>query len=263
MEEFVCDISRDKLSKTNRIWGLSKLNAAWTIGMVSTLCTAKKFTSKEEFKEYYFESGMRREEIIKTLPEEEQRLATSIRMPAFIKTNYPHIHKLNTTYGRTIEQMRFIGDLFYSCIEKDESLNFITRRDARYLVLYRVIAETWNGIGLREMNTIASINRLFKQHNLDWRCSKIAGELDGRYEIDAQIVDGQGRLLLAIQIKPKSYRGQYGLKAETESWNTVKNKEFRVQYGKPVVYVYSTTRGEILNPEALHANLGLPQRKTA
>ena len=78
----------------------------------------------------------------------------------------------------------------------------LTLEDCFECVRFRVICETWNGIILRENNTITKLKSLFPA----LRFEKTTGEIDHTYAVDFEVYKGS-TLICGIQIKPKSYTG--------------------------------------------------------
>lgn len=115
-------------------------------------------------------------------------------------------------------------------------------------VRFRVICETWNGIILRENNTIETLHRLFP--NL--RFEKAEGEMDHTYAVDFQVYNHDTSCLIcAIQVKPKSYLQNAPYIKKARAANANKYAAYKEKYGVPVLTVISTSRGEIQNQEII------------
>ena len=95
-------------------------------------------------------------------------------------------------------------------------------------------------------NTIKTLQGLFP--NLTFE--KADGEIDHTYAVDFQVYK-QGKLICAIQVKPKSYtlNAPYIVKARHANAN--KYAAYKEKYGVPVLTVISTIKGEILNKEII------------
>jgi hypothetical protein len=113
-------------------------------------------------------------------------------------------------------------------------------------VRFRVICETWNGIILRERNTIATLQRRFS--NLEFR--KASGEFDHAYAVDYEIFN-EGTLVWAIQIKPRSYTFDTPYLRQARNANRIKNESYHRAFGKPVFDVISQSNGTIVNLNVL------------
>ena len=132
-------------------------------------------------------------------------------------------------------------DFLFNCILKLESLE-----ECYECVRFRVICETWNGIILRENNTIKTLKILLP--NLTFE--KVNGEIDHTYAVDIQVYK-DNRLVCAIQVKPKSYlqNAPYIVKARKANEN--KYAAYTEKYGVPVFTIISTGKGEILNKQII------------
>ena len=234
MDLFENIIEQDKFRYTNAIWNELKLNHPMSVGYVTTLIESQTFTTKEQWRDFYYESGLNRLRIAK-----EQNITLS--------SNTPKARNLNGNYGRTEEELREKGKKMHEAlIEKGNPLN-ITLAECIYIVKFRVMGETWNGVIMRERNTIKSLQRLFPQCTF----KKVDGESDFKYGIDYEMYLSDN-LLTAIQIKPKSYL--IGLNKEIQKAkeaNERKNKDYTQAFGKEVLYVYSSNNGTIFNNEII------------
>lgn len=124
----------------------------------------------------------------------------------------------------------------------------LTLEECVECVRFRVICETWNGIVIRENNTIGTLQKLFP--NL--RFEKSEGDIDHTYAVDFQVYSKEtNRIVCAIQIKPKSYLGNapYIIKARTA--NDKKYTAYKERFGVEVLTIISTNKGEIINTEIL------------
>lgn len=250
MDEFILQIDEAKFRSTNAKWNDLMLNDPWSVGYVSTLIETKNWTSKEEWEETYYASGAVRNKLIE---ENAQRLGYTKEF--FNDTTVPHdkskyrtlswdVKNLNTQKGRTREDFRIKGQILYEAV-KDNGYG-LTLDECIECVRFRVICETWNGIIIRENNTVKTLQNLFP--NLTF--VKAEGELDHTYAVDFQVFKS-GKLLCAIQIKPKTYlsNAPYIVKAQTA--NAHKYAAYTEKFGVPVITVISSGRGEILNPDAI------------
>ena len=244
MDEFILPIDNEKFRKTNYPWNQLMLNDPWSVGYVSMLIELKVFTKKEEWEEFYFEMGEYRlkkmnglsNEIIELL-EDEQLIRNDKAKVYKLAKEIIDINKLN---GRTETQLRKKGKILYEFIKNKQT--DITEEECFQAVKYRVIGETWNGIILREHNTIKVLTQKFPKANF----VKKEGEFDFNYAVDYEIYFN-GQLICGIQIKPKSYtyNTPYILKARRA--NLAKNTKYYEEFNAPVFDVISTARGNINN----------------
>lgn len=154
------------------------------------------------------------------------------------------IKNVNTQRGRTKEDFAAKGKILYDAVKNNGY--GLTLEECIECVRFRVICETWNGIILRENNTVATLQRMFP--NLKF--VKAEGEMDHTYAVDFQVYKDE-KLVCAIQIKPKSYlqNAPYIVKARQANIN--KYAAYKAKYGASVLTVISTSKGEILNQEVL------------
>lgn len=184
------------------------LNKSWVIGSVSTLIHQSKFRSKEEWKTYYLETGKRRQEKMKQFPIKEQNKMNSVEPQTINGTRglRQEIKALNYEYGRTMDELNLLGDILYGAMRATQPDFYISRKECRYMVFYRVIGDTWNGIQQREVHTIESLLKTFSESSeSNVTIERIKGAKDAQYEVDAELYQ-DGKLICGIQIKPQSYR---------------------------------------------------------
>lgn len=241
MDEFKLQIDINKFRSTNAMWNNLMLNDPWSVGYVSTLIELHEWKSKEEWEEFYYESGKKRLTklgINNTLLNDFQ----------LIRTNKPLVERLdrelknlNTQYGRTKEELLEKAKVL------QEHVFGLTLEECYECVRFRTICETWNGIILRENNTIATLKRHFP--TLEFK--KTNGEIDHTYAVDYEILN-KGHLICGIQIKPKSYtwKADYIVKARIA--NEAKNAEYKKIYGVNVYNIIATSKGVIQNPDVLN-----------
>lgn len=230
-----------KFKATNALWNELKLNSPWSVGYVANLIESTTFDSKESWKEFYYRSGEQRlNRIMSSAYREELEDFTSPN------TNAPYIEKQNNfKYGRTEENLKQKGIYLFEELQKRGNPLEITKAECIYAVKFRVIGETWNGIILREKNTIQELQKLYPYAEF----VKTSGEMDYKYAIDYELYE-EGKLISAIQIKPPSYKN--GNSEEiliAKSANIQKNKEYTEAFGVDVFYIYSTQSGEIISEE--------------
>lgn len=246
MDEFVLSIDKNKFRSTNAKWNELMLNDPWSVGYVSTLIEAANWKSKEEWEETYYASGRVRNSIIEQKYENigySKEFFNDVTIP-YNKTKYYglswDIKNVNTQKGRTKEDLREKGKILYEAV-KNNGYD-LTLDECIECVRFRVICETWNGIILRENNTIKTLQNIFQ--NLTFK--KADGEMDHTYAVDFQVFK-DNNLICALQIKPKSYtqNAPYIVKARIANEN--KYAAYKQKYGVPVFTVISTSKGDILN----------------
>ena len=241
MDEFVLDIDKEKFRSTNGKWNELMLNDPWSVGYVSTLIEAANWKSKEEWEQTYYASGENRNKYIE---QNSSRLGHTLEFfndvtVPYNKANYYalswDIKNVNTQRGRTKEDFAAKGNSYG-----------LTLEECIECVRFRVICETWNGIILRENNTVTTLQRMFP--NLKF--VKAEGEMDHTYAVDFQVYKDE-KLLCAIQVKPKSYLQNAPYIVKARQANANKYAAYKAKYGVSVLTVISTSKGEIQNTEVL------------
>lgn len=246
MDVFINKLNDKKFQYTNKIWNELGLNKAWSVGLVSKLITQRNFRSKEEWKEYYFESGNKRLEVVNNRDFVAKSILNQTAQPK-AKLDYKYIDT-NYNYGRTENELNYKGFILYDeIIKRGNPLN-ITLKECQYAILFRVICETWNGIIEREKNTIKTIKQYFSDvKNISFE--KTIGERDALYEVDYDVYFNN-KIICGLQIKPKSYISFNDDKLK--ELNESKNKKYKEKYNADVIYVYSSTDGKIFNKEIIN-----------
>ena len=243
---FVNPVPNHLFRQTNAAWNDYRLNAPWSVGYVSTLIESTSFSNKEEWENYYYQSGENRTKILQNLSPVEQALLEDDLLiknnPAFIRNKIPKKLKIiNTQYGRTAVQLKRKGTILY---EKVKSfIKDISPKDCVESVRFRVICETWNGIIIREHNAILFLQKQFPALFF----KKTIGDFDHRFAVDYEVFNQQNCLLGGLQIKPVSYlkSNTYILKAKAA--NKKKNDLYFSQYGANVIDVIAHQNGKIEN----------------
>jgi len=142
-------------------------------------------------------------------------------------------------HGRSKEYLVEVGKRLYSHVKP--SLD-ITLEECVECVRFRVICETWNGIVLREPNTINTIN-IATDEKFEFR--KTSGDHDIDYAVDFEMYFEE-TLVCGIQIKPTSY---YTSDADyiffAKQTNKKKNEEYEQKHGVPVFTITSSSNGVI------------------
>lgn len=246
MDTFSNRLDPKKFQYTNKIWNELELNKAWSIGLVSKLITQRNFRSKEEWKEYYFESGKERLKIVNDR-EFVSKAILNQRIQPKVKLNHQYM-TTNLNYGRTKEELKYKGFILYNAIIEQGNPLKITLNECEYSVMFRVIGETWNGIIKREQNTIAQLKNVLSDIK-GIIFEKTSGTRDSAYEVDYDVYFNN-KIICGLQIKPKSYINfdDSNLKKLNES----KNQKYKEKYNAEVLYVYSSIKGEIYNKEIIN-----------
>jgi len=240
-DTFILSIGRDKFRSTNGIWNNLRLNDPWSVGYVSDLIASKPFRMKEEWEEFYYNSGLERShQLLKLAPKTRNLLNNFLLIkqnPARIKTIPKNLTVLNTRYGRTKNDLMLKAK--FLCKETNHALSL---EECFFCVRFRTICETWNGIIVCEKNTIKNLQTKFPQ--ILFR--KVEGERDYKYAIDYELFYAE-KLLGAIQIKPKSYSGNAPYIKKAKKANEQKHHSYNKVYGRNVRFVIADMRGNILN----------------
>lgn len=244
MDEFVLGIDRDKFSSTNGMWNKLMLNDPWSVGYVSALIELQSWKSKEDWEDFYYQSGEQR----RSLLGENRAILDDFSL---IRTNRAEVNKLlwdvknlNTQYGRTREDLNGRAEALYAAVRNNG--HGLTLEECEECVRFRVICETWNGIILRENNTIAVLTEQFPMLSFE----KTSGEIDHTYAVDFE-ASRSGSLICGIQIKPKSYTWDAPYIAKARTANKAKNAASTKLKGVPVFDIISKTNGEIQSPQVL------------
>lgn len=248
MDEFVLKIDTIKFRTTNGFWNDLMLNDPWSVGYVTTLIELIPFQKKEDWEDFYYNSGKQRQQLVNALNLNEQKIVNNESLIRVSKNTINalgwDLKNLNTQYGRTKEQLNKKGQILYETV-KANGLD-LTLAECFECVRFRVICETWNGVIIRERNTINSLQKAFP--TIEFR--KVSGEIDHAYAVDYEVLKN-GSLVTAIQIKPRSYTGNAPYIQKARNANKHKNQEYFKKYGVPVFDVISDNKGNILNTEVL------------
>ena len=214
------------------LWNELGLNAPWSVGYVSDLIESRPFANKEAWRDYYYASGEKRNEGLVKLPEPTrdilqqfhptEDLRQKIRSLAFVDRRW------NYQFGRTREDLAAKGRFLYRKLQEREATD-ITVEECIAHVRFRVVAETWNGLMVREKAAVAWL----KQSLPSLEVRKTPGAFDYRYSVDYELYQA-GKLVCGIQVKPASYQGK-GLHLErARSANQRKQGLYFEEFGKPV-----------------------------
>lgn len=246
MDIFKLQIDPAFFRSTNAKWNELTLNDPWSVGYVTRLIQDFKFDSKEDWEKKYFESGSLRQIELEKLPIIDRELLEKDLLKKYDPlqmNNLPlSIKQLNWNYGRTKFDLEKKAILLKNAMhERDHNL------EAYYqCVHHRVIGETWNGVIVREENTICNLRKKFP--HLEF--TKVDATRDYQYAIDYEVYKNN-RLMAAIQIKPKTYVNNASYLIKAQKANAEKNKKYNEEYHVRVFTILSNHNGEIINPEVL------------
>lgn len=248
MNEFTLQIDEAKFRRTNGPWNDLYLNDPWSVGYVSTLIETRTFLNKEEWEQFYYDSGVERQLKVQSLPIQVQGLLNDHTLK---RTNPQQIDRLdwytknlNFQFGRTKHDFLTKGEILYDHF-KQTGID-ITLEECVECVRYRTICETWNGIILRERNTIKQLSEIFP--TLEF--VKTTGEFDHRYAVDYEI-KSNNQLICGIQIKPKTYTFNTSYILKARNANARKNQEYFNTFQRQVFDIISKTSGEIENIDVI------------
>lgn len=245
MDLFENSVSKNKFQSTNDLWNKLKLNTGWSVGYVSNIIKSK-FKCKEEWKEYYFKTGIERQEKLKKLPIWEQNALNDITINKYKGDNA----YLNYDFGRTKEEIANKGLILYKHIVDSGNPLKITEEECMLIAFFRVVCETWNGIAVREYNTRDYIEKYFKDRGIIISLVDTSGRFDYSFGVDFEVYH-EGNIECGLQVKPPSYNSDKDYLKVAKNINENKNTKYKEQFNRDVLYVYSKTDGEICNKEIL------------
>lgn len=246
--EFQLTIDSAKFRATNAAWNQLMLNDPWSVGYVSTLIEMESYSTKEDWEDFYYKSGEKRNELLKNVDVNVFQVLENdkdIRKSKATARNFDwKTRSINTSYGRTKEQLLEKGKLLRDLMKNNGVA--LSENEAFECVRFRVICETWNGIIIRERNTVHKLSALFP--TTEFR--KVSGEMDHQFAVDYELYY-HGKLAAAIQIKPTSYNGTAAYILKAKRANNIKNELYFEKFGAKVIDVLSDTKGNIQNAEAI------------
>ncbi len=248
MDKFVNHLNQSKFRRTNGTWNELMLNDPWSVGYVSRLIESRSFDNKEDWESFYYDSGKERIKKMSSLSLKNQDLLNN---EGLIKYDKERVHRftegfkdLNWSYGRTKLELQLKGELLYIHIRNKHQ--DITLQDCESAVRYRVICDTWNGIVLREHNTVTRLRARYP--DIDFR--KMDGDFDYKYGVDYELYKTD-ELLCAVQIKPKSYLRRNSYIEKARMANKKKNQYYTSSFATPVYDVISNHDGSIINQDVI------------
>lgn len=248
MDEFTLPTDANKFRSTNQTWNDLMLNDPWSVGYVTSLVVIEEFATKEDWELFYYKSGEQRNRQIQGLNNEQQILVNDeqlvLKNGSRVRQLSWDLKNLNFQFGRTEEQLRKKGQLLYEAIKNNGYA--LTVEDCFQCVRFRVICETWNGVIVREINTIATLKRLLPQ--ADFR--KVDGEFDHKYAVDYEVFKND-HLVYGLQIKPESYTRNAPYINKARFANQQKNQQYKTEFGVPVYDIIAGSGGNIINQEVV------------
>lgn len=259
MNAFELTINKTKFQATNAIMNNWALNAPWSVGYVSKLIRERVFTVKEEWENHYYQSGQARNKALNDCSPADRKAAEEFWLkpshPSMFRRINAQVIQLNKHYGRTPEDFtrkaEFLRDKTAECGIR------LSEAEAYECVRFRVIGETWNGIILRELNTIARLKQMFPR--LGFR--ETAGEKDYQFAVDYELfLDGLH--VGAIQIKPESYLGNAPYIHKARQANIRKHAAYQRKFNKRVGTLISDQNGNLRDTDALNILSEFYRKKT-
>ena len=240
MEEFILSIDKEKFRSTNAAWNNLMLNDPWSVGYVSQLIETKEWVSKEEWEQYYYDSGEQRSKLIGSQSAILNDDSLQLNNKTIIQGLSWNLKNLNYQYGRTKD------DLMSKARKLNSLAKNLTLDECFECVRFRTICETWNGIIVRENNTISNLSNQFP--SFEFR--KTDGNTDHTYAVDYEVYHN-GVLKCGIQIKPKSYTFNAPYLQKARFANQQKYAAYFKLKGVSVFTIISKGSGEIINIEIL------------
>lgn len=245
MDEFVNKLDKGRFESTNKLWNVLGLGNPWSVGFLVNLIESKPFNTKEEWEQFYYESGViRNREISKLEPHMRDCLNDDQYDITYYKLNLADAIKcVNFDFGRTKEQTAQKG--LFMC-QKQTGKDKLTEEECIEAHRFRTICQTWNGVIVRERKAIQLLEQIFNKCEYQ----KTTGIFDWDYAVDYEMFLNGG-LICGLQIKPNSYfisDGDYMTPAR--KMNKEKNDNYTKTYGVPVFNI-AFENGAIINSDAL------------
>lgn len=239
-----------EFKSTNQVWNKLNLNHIWVIGFMTSIIKKKDFSTFEEWESYYLSLGDDRQKKLSKLT---QLKASKLKDLTAPYTNPYHYKKnlsredieLNTYNGRTLDEMKHLGKFMHQHLKRLNYPSSITEELCYNYVYIRIVDEIYIGVE-RENNTLAKLVKLFPNFEF-----KFADEItDKKYAVDIEVFY-EGSLIVGFQVKSEKYKkNNEQILKETKSYNLTKNKMYEDLKGVPVIYIYSTVSGYILDNKA-------------
>jgi len=240
MEIFINTLDQGRFRSTNAVWNELRLNDPWSVGYVSTLIESRPFAEKEEWEAFYYENGEQRESLVSRLPDQERIIVNNSLLkkmnPSVIDGLSSRLKELNFQYGRTRNQIAEKGRILFEYARR--STANIAVEECIECVRFRTVCETWNGIVIRERNTVATLKQLFRHADF----LKVDGTFDHLYAVDYEIFI-RGKPVCGVQVKPRSYAFETYYIKKARSANREKNRLYKQEFGRNVYDIIADTSG--------------------
>ncbi|TVQ14146.1 MAG: hypothetical protein EA361_08085 [Bacteroidetes bacterium] len=157
MEMFKNILDRRRFKTINCLWNELMLNDSWSIGYVESLIDSRLFERKEEWEEFYYDSGEdRNHKIANLVPHLSHKLNDDMLLynnRNEIMLMSKEIVNLNYNFGRTHDQLTQKAVILFQ-VAVNRSLD-ITIQESIEAVRFNTICKTWNEVIIRERNTIS------------------------------------------------------------------------------------------------------------
>lgn len=240
MDEFVLSIDREKFRSTNAAWNNLMLNDPWSVGYVSQLIETKRWTSKEEWEQFYYDSGAIRKSLLGSESDVLDNDTLQLNEKSVIKDLPWELKNLNYQYGRTKDDLMAKANRLHGAVSS------LTIEECFECVRFRTICETWNGIFVREQNTIKTLSSMFPKLSF----KKTDGETDHTYAVDYEVYY-LGVLKFGIQIKPISYSYNTPYLKKAKYANQQKYAAYFKEKGVSVIVILAKSDGAIQDTQAI------------
>lgn len=241
---FNLNIDKHLFRSTNNIWNALKLNDPWSVGYVTSLIDNPSITDESSWEAFYYNSGMERKNILAALSTSTQDILNNRLLPYSYNDIFDTLSKdmkaINYNYGRSKTDLQYKAEILHHHCKKSNINSNIDQ--IQECVCYRIIGETWNGIILREKNTIDSLVKIYPTLEFE----KTEASFDHQYAVDYNAYLGT-RLVCGIQIKPKSFLSNKSYILKAKRANATKNKKYSKEFGVPSIDIISSQKGQIYN----------------
>lgn len=250
MDLFLNHIDPVIFSGTNAHWNNLKLNNPWSVGYVSALVSVHPFKNKESWENYYYQSGEQRRQEIGNFQANVQNELNDFQLaltdPNKVRFYNQSLKRYNFYRGRTKAELELKGQVLLTETKRRAPSVNIDLDIATDCVRFRTICETWNGIIVREANTVKRLESEFT----GCRIVEVSADSDYHYAVDREVYAGD-ELICAIQIKPESYNWNAPYIQNAKNANMQKNAAYAKRHNVPVFTIISKSNGFIANNETL------------
>jgi hypothetical protein len=253
MDEFINTLDRVRFESTNALWNRLTLNSPWSIGVVAEIILMQEFTAKEDWEDYYYASGISREDLISSDYPEYRAILNDPFFPngnqdQFSKLPSP-LKDLNFYHGRTRAQIDERGAILFSELIKTGNRYALTREECNEYARFRVICQAWNDRVNREINTIESLTGRFA--TVTFR--KTDEDTDCNFAVDYEILCPDGTLVCGLLLKPESYDSNKAHIVAAREANARKHALYLNATGKPVINVIAKNDGIVMDPDVINS----------